>query len=168
MKKTRPERSRRIAIASSGKTLQSPVDPRFGRCPYFLIVESKSDEFKVIENTAGQTFRGASISAAQMIANQGVKAIIAGNFGPNAVNVLRASNIKIFPAFGISAKQALQKYRTGELTEITTHTPSFGPPSQAGQSFGPPRGRGRGSFNFNYGPKIKRSGGQGRRGGART
>lgn len=157
-----------IAIASSGKNLTSPVDPRFGRCPYFLITDSKSKEFKVLENTAGQAFRGAGITAAQMIANKGIKVVIAGNFGPNAVNVLRASNIKIFPAFGMSAKQALQKYRTGELTEITTHTPSFGPPPPTGQSFAPPRGRGRGSFNFNQGPKVKRAGGQGRRGGART
>ena len=59
----------KIAIASSGKGLDSPVDPRFGRCPYFLIADSKNDKFEAIENTAGQAFRGAGISAAQMVAN---------------------------------------------------------------------------------------------------
>jgi predicted Fe-Mo cluster-binding NifX family protein len=110
----------KIAIASSGKTLDSSVDPRFGRCPYFLIVDSETGKFETIENTSGQAFRGAGISAAQMIANKKVGVVIAGNFGPNALNVLNASGIKIFVGLGKTAKEALVYYQEGKLEEITS------------------------------------------------
>ncbi len=108
----------KIAIASSGKTLDSQVDPRFGRCPYFLVVDSKTEEFKALENTAGASPRGAGISAAQLVVNKGAEAVIAGNFGPNAINVLGASKIKIFAGIsGITAQEALKQYKEGELKE---------------------------------------------------
>jgi len=109
----------KIAIASSDKTLDSLVDARFGRCPYFLIVDSETEEFKLLKNTAGKTFRGAGISAAQMIVDKKIGVVIAGNFGPNAVNVLNSSRIKIFAGiFGITAKEALKQYKAGELKEM--------------------------------------------------
>ena len=122
----------KIAIATAGKTLDSLVDARFGRCPYFLIIDSNSKEFKAIENTAGQSFQGAGVSAAQMIVNKGVKAVIAGNFGPNAVHVLKNSNIKIFKGIsGIMAKKALREYEEGKLKEtITTSNKDFKSPKK--------------------------------------
>lgn len=111
-----------IVIASSGNTLDSLVDSRFGRCSYFLIVDSETGEFEAIKNTAGQAFRGAGISAAQMIANKGIKAVIAGNFGPNAVNVLNNAKIEIFGVFGITAKKAIEQYKAGKLKETTVST----------------------------------------------
>lgn len=129
----------KIAIASSGKNLEDFVDLRFGRCPYFLIVESETEEFEVLENKAGQTFRGAGITAAQMIADKEVDAIIAGNFGPNAVNVLTSSRIKIFGGVtGITIKKAIEKYKAGELKETTAVT------TPAGRGLGQGMGRGRG------------------------
>lgn len=129
----------KIAIASSSKTLDSQVDPRFGRCPYFLIVDSKTEEFEVLENTAGQASRGAGISAAQMIANRGVGTVIAGNFGPNAVNVLTSSGIKIFGGVtGVTIKEALEQYKKGKLKETTAAT------TPAGMSMGRGMGKGMG------------------------
>ena len=131
----------KITIASSGENLDSQVDPRFGRCPYFLIVDSETEKFEAVENTAGQAARGAGISAAQVIANKGVGAVIAGNFGPNAVNVLSTSKIKIFGGVsGITAKEAIKKYKAGELKETTVETTPFG----MGRGRGMGRGMGRG------------------------
>jgi len=126
----------KIAIATVGKALNSLVDARFGRCPYFLIIDSKTDEFEAIKNTAGQAFRGAGVSAAQMIAIKGVKAVIAGNFGLNAVNVLNSAGIKIFGGIsGITAKEVFEQYKKGELKEMTSTAPF-------GRGFGGGRGRG--------------------------
>ncbi len=123
----------KIAIAVSDKNLDSPVDARFGRCPYFLIVDSKTNKFEAIENTTGQAFRGVGISAAQMIASKGVKAVIAGNFGPNAVNVLSSSGIKIFGGLsGVKAKEVLEQYKAGQLKEVSAVTA----PSGMGRGFG--------------------------------
>jgi len=109
----------KIAIASLGITLKAKVDARFGRCHYFLIIETKTNDFKVIKNTGGQAFQGAGISAAQMIANKKVTAVIAGNFGPKAVSVLNASGIGIFAGVSdLTAGQALEKYKKGELEAL--------------------------------------------------
>ena len=124
----------KIAIASSGKNLDSSVDPRFGRCPYYLIVDSETDKFEMMENTAGRGFRGVGVSAAQMVANKGVKVVIAGNFGPNAVNVLTAGGIKIFTTSNLSltVKQALEQYKKNELQSATAATIPFGPAAGGG------------------------------------
>jgi len=110
----------KIAIASLGKNLNSKVDSRFGRCPFFLIVDSDTNKFEVIENTAGKKFQGAGISAAQLIVNKTAESVIAGNFGPKAVSVLSTSGIKIFGGiFGITAQEAIEKYKLGELKEMS-------------------------------------------------
>lgn len=128
----------KIAIAVSDKKLDSAVDTRFGRCPYYLIVDTKTDKLEAIENTAGQTFQGAGVSAAQMIANKGVAAVFAGNFGPKAISVLSGVGIKIFAVSGITAKQALEQYKTGKLKEVVSTVAS------SGQNFGRFRaGRGK-------------------------
>ncbi len=117
----------KIAIASLGTTLEAKVDARFGRCPYFLIVDTKTNDFGVIKNTAGQAFQGAGISAAQLIANKKVKAVLAGNFGPKAVGVLSASGIKIFAGVSdLTAKQALEKYKDGKLKPLDKNAFSLG------------------------------------------
>ena len=117
----------KIAIASSGKNLESQIDPRFGRCPYFLIADSEKEEFEFLDNAATQAFRGAGVSAAQLVASKGAKAVIAGNFGPNAVNVLGTSGIKIFGGvFGLTVKEALDQYRAGKLKETTVATTPSG------------------------------------------
>jgi len=108
----------KIAIASSGKEMESKVDPRFGRCPYFLIVDPEKDDFQVLDNNAGKAFRGAGISAAQMIVDKGVQAVIAGNFGPKAVSVLNSGNLKIYSVAGMTIKQAVVKYKEGKLEEV--------------------------------------------------
>ena len=127
MKKTSLEQGRRIAIASLGRTLEAKVDARFGRCPYFLIIDTKTDKFEVVKNTAGQAFQGAGISAAQMIADKKVKAVLAGNFGPKAVNVLSVSGIEIFTGVSnIKIKQALQKYKDGKLKPLDKNAFSLG------------------------------------------
>ena len=135
----------KIAIASSGKDLDSQIDPRFGRCPYFLIVDSETEEFEAVENTAGQAARGAGISAAQVVANKGVGAVIAGNFGPNAVHVLSTSKIKIFGGVsGITAKEVVKKYKAGDLKETTAETTPFGMGRGRGRGMGRGGGWGRG------------------------
>jgi len=116
----------KIAIASDGKTLESQVDPRFGRCFYFLIVDSETEEFKVLPNTAGSMSRGAGISAAQLVVDQKVEAAIAGNFGPKAVSVLSQSGVKIFLVSGKTAKEVVKDFKEGKLKSANPSQVPFG------------------------------------------
>jgi len=141
----------KICVCSTGSNLDSQVSPVFGRCPYFLIVDSETKEFKSISNLAGQADRGAGVAAGQLVASEKTVAVICGNFGPNALSVLQMSGIKIYPGiFGLTVRQTIDKYNKGELKEIKI-------PSAPGR-FGPPGGR-RG---FGPGPGPERGGRRGR------
>lgn len=134
LKKQKKSKKVTICISSTGKTLNSRVDFRFGRCQYFLIIDNNTGKFKAIPNAGLGYNRGAGISAAQVVADQGIDAIITGNIGPNAFMVLNNIGIKIYA--GISdktCKQALEMFNDGKLSKIQS-------PNGLGMSFGLGRG----------------------------
>jgi len=118
----------KIAIASSGNKSDSQVDARFGRCPFFAIVDTASAEIEFLPNTAREGFRGVGISTAQMVADKKVEAVAAGNFGPNAVNVLTGAGIKIYSGVsGLTIKEVIEKIGKEEIKETKGADVSFGP-----------------------------------------
>jgi len=75
----------KIGISSTGKDMQSQVDPRFGRCSYFLIVQTDDMTFKVFKNENKSLGGGAGIQSATSLMEKGVKALLTGSCGPNAI-----------------------------------------------------------------------------------
>ena len=111
----------KIAISCTEDKIESPIDQRFGRCAYFLIVEvedKKIKNVKAIENQGAIQGHGAGIKAGQQLGDEGVEAVITGNLGPNATNVLGQLGVKSYHASG-PAKEAVEKFVKGELDEIT-------------------------------------------------
>jgi predicted Fe-Mo cluster-binding NifX family protein len=105
----------RIAISANGPTLDAEVDPRFGRCQYFIIADPETMEFEAVDNASAMASGGAGISAAQMVAGKGVAAIITGNCGPNAHQVLSAAGIEMITGASGRVKDVLESYRAGKL-----------------------------------------------------
>jgi len=126
----------KVCVSASSGSLDAEVDSRFGRCPYFVVVDSETMEFKVVANDSSSAAHGAGIQAAQTVVNLGVKVVITGNVGPNAFNVLSATGIKIVIGASGSVKEAVEKYKKGELQEVGNPT--------VGGHFGMGKGRGRG------------------------
>jgi predicted Fe-Mo cluster-binding NifX family protein len=85
----------KIAIMSSGNGLDSAVDSRFGRCPWFIIVDPETMEFEAIENPNIAIGGGASIQSAQLMSEKSVSVVLTGNCGPNAFRVFDAAEIKV-------------------------------------------------------------------------
>ncbi|MCX6089334.1 MAG: dinitrogenase iron-molybdenum cofactor biosynthesis protein, partial [Candidatus Atribacteria bacterium] len=56
----------KIGITSQGKSLKDPIDPRFGRCQFFLIVDDESSEIEVVANSQLSAGGGAGIQSAQL------------------------------------------------------------------------------------------------------
>jgi len=107
----------RIGVTSTGKDLNAQVDPRFGRCQYFLIVDTDTMNFEIISNESAMASGGAGIQAAQKVAKTGVEAILTGNVGPNAYQTLSAAGIKVVTGANGTIKEVVEKYKKGELKE---------------------------------------------------
>ena len=114
----------KICITSSGETVESLLDPRFGRCSYFVVADLESGEHTVIPNEAGISGGGAGISSGQLMVEKGVEAIVTGNVGPNAMNVLKAADIKIYRGKNESVKKNIENFKSEQLEKITETVPS--------------------------------------------
>lgn len=108
----------KIAISSDGETIESKIDQRFGRCKYFLIVDTEDKgNISAVENQGAIEGHGAGIKAAQQIGNLNVKVVITGSLGPNATGVLDKLGIKSYNASGI-VKEAIELFENNQLEEI--------------------------------------------------
>lgn len=109
---------RKIAFTTSGDSLDSPLDPRFGRCRKFLVYSLDNDVFDVIDNQKSlDAAQGAGIQAAETVARLGVEAVITGHCGPKAFRVLSAAGVKVYPCQSEKVSEALESYRSGSLSE---------------------------------------------------
>jgi len=153
----------KVAISSSGKDLDSQVDPRFGRCVYFVLVDTDDMNIEVFDNKSNSLGGGAGIQSAQLVASTGAKAVITGNCGPNAVKALNAAGIDLFVGQTGTIREAVENFKKGLLTPTNqANVPEYSGMGQANpvagtqaQPFGGRKGGGRGM------------GGGGRKGGGR-
>ena len=151
----------KVCVTAGASGLDAPMDPRFGRCPFFVIVDTDSMSENSIANTNVNATSGAGIQAAQEIARQGAAALITGNVGPNAMQTLSAANIDVYQYQGAgSVREVVEKFKRGELQKIADASvpahAGMGPGGQGGQGMGRGSGAGRGG-----GQGRGRGGGQG-------
>jgi predicted Fe-Mo cluster-binding NifX family protein len=106
----------KIAITSMGPDLDSPVEPRFGRCPYFLIIDPETLEFETLDNPNVALGGGAGIQSAQLLANHNVQAVLTGNCGPNAFQTLEAAQIQVIVGVSGVVRQAVEKFKSGSFS----------------------------------------------------
>ncbi len=111
----------KIAISSSGTELSSQVDQRFGRCSYFLIIDTETNKFEVFPNSAVSASNGAGIQAAKNLVKKGINAIISGNIGPNAFEVLKAENVEIISEYKGTVKEAIEFFKKGNYSRASSH-----------------------------------------------
>lgn len=105
-----------IAITSTGETLESQLDPRFGRAPKFIIYDTVEDSFKVIDNSINLSIaQGAGIQSAKNIVESGATVLIAGHCGPKAYKALKESSIEMYKSEEISIKEIIELYKAGKL-----------------------------------------------------
>ncbi len=114
----------KICITSCGKTLDSAIDFRFGRCAYFIFYDTETASFTAEENNSAQFQGGAGIQSAQLAASKEVKAVLTGNVGPNAYQTLNAAGIEIYTGVSGTVKEAIEQYKIGKLK--LTQNPNVG------------------------------------------
>jgi len=130
---TSPVISGKICVTSEGNNLDSKVDPRFGRCQYFIIVDIDTMKLEAMNNPNIDSMGGAGIQSGQLIAEKQVKAVLTGNVGPNAFQTLQAAGVDVITGITGTVKEAVDKYKKGELksTQGPSVNSKFGmPPSR--------------------------------------
>jgi predicted Fe-Mo cluster-binding NifX family protein len=138
----------KICVTATAGDLNAQVDPRFGRCQYFVFVDSDTMAFEAMANEAIAASGGAGIQAAQTVVNKGVDVLISGNIGPNAFQVLSTAGVKIATGAYGTVKEAVEMYKNGRLSEtgistVTAHA-GVGAGVGTGAGFGMGMGGGRG------------------------
>jgi len=113
----------KICVSATSNTLEASVDPRLGRCPYLIIVDTETMQFEAVPNiTSGSMGGGAGIQAAQIIISKGAKVVITGNVGPSALQALSAAGISVITGAYGSVREVVEKYKRGELKEVNAPT----------------------------------------------
>lgn len=109
----------RVAVASTGTELSSRVDPRLGRAKYVVIYDSTTDDIEVLDNQEfAQLPGGAGVKAAEAIVGRKIDYVISQNFGPNALQVFRAANVKAAVLSEGTVGEAVEKAKRGDLNTI--------------------------------------------------
>lgn len=145
-----------IGVSSTGKDMQSQIDPRFGRCSYFLIVQTDDMSFEVFKNENKSLGGGAGIQSATLLIEKGVKTLLTGSCGPNAMDVFNECGIQVITGQTGLIDDAIRKFKDNKTTEtintddkndVTKHHSEIGNYTPRGQGRcmgGAGRGMGRG------------------------
>jgi predicted Fe-Mo cluster-binding NifX family protein len=105
----------RIAVSANGDDIESLTDPLFGRCPYFIVVNPADMSFEAFTNPHVNDKEMCGILSARFVASKGVSVVICGHCGPAAAKELTRSNIKMFTSMMGTVRQAVDRYREGNL-----------------------------------------------------
>ena len=134
----------KVAVSSNGNNLDAQLDPRFGRCAFFLVINPDDMSLEAFNNESAAQGGGAGIQAAQFLASQGVEIVITGNCGPNAVQTLAAAGVELFAGQAGTVKAVVEKYKKGNLSPTSAATVDIHFGMGAGAGSGRRGGRGCG------------------------
>ena len=111
----------RIVITSQGNTLDSPLDPRFGRARSFIVCDTETGATHAVDVSANMNLaQGAGIQAAQMAADAGAEAGITGHVGPKAFTALNRGHIAVYLCDLATPREALAAFIEGKLRPADT------------------------------------------------
>jgi len=132
----------KVCVTATAGDLKAQVDPRFGRCQYFVFVDPDTMAIETMPNAAIAASGGAGIQAAQTVVDKSVDALLSGNMGPNAFQVLSAAGVKVVTGAYGTVKEAVEMYKTGKLSETDAATVSAHAGMGGGQGGGIGRSKG--------------------------
>jgi len=100
----------KIAVSATGGSSNARVEERFGRAPYFVIVDSDTMRFGLVSNPSVSATHGAGPKTAGLIAERGAEVVLTGRVGPNARLALEAVGIEIVEGAGGTVREAVEAY----------------------------------------------------------
>ncbi len=105
-----------VAVTAKGTHLSDEVDPRFGRAPYILLVDTETMQYEALDNSSNvNAFKGAGIQAATMVADKGAKVLLTGYCGPNAFKTVQAAGMKVVSDVTGTVEEAVKTFLNGNV-----------------------------------------------------
>jgi predicted Fe-Mo cluster-binding NifX family protein len=106
----------KVAVSATGGSMNARVSEQFGRCAYFLIVDSETMRFEPISNPGMGMTGGAGPASASEISAHGAKVVLTGKVGPNARAALDSAGITIVGGLSETktVKEAVEHYLKGQ------------------------------------------------------
>ncbi|MCQ1534166.1 dinitrogenase iron-molybdenum cofactor biosynthesis protein [Methanosarcina sp. KYL-1] len=108
----------KVCISSTGKDLESEVDPQFGRCGYFVIVDLDTGSVTSLKNPGPEASGGSGIRAAEAIVNSKADILLTGSVGPNSFSILSEVGVEVRVGVKGTVADALKQYEAGDLCII--------------------------------------------------
>jgi len=106
----------KIAVTTTGPSLDDQVEARFGRTPYYLFIDTETMEVEAVQNPNAAAGGGVGIQSAQLMAEHDVKYVLTGNCGPNASQVFEAAGIQVIVGVTGIARQVIDQFKAGTFT----------------------------------------------------
>ena len=106
----------KICVTSQGDHLDAAIDPRFGRCQYFMIVDTETMSFEALRNGNVTGMGGVGIQSGRLMAEKGVEVVLTGNVGPNASQTLEAAGIRVVVHVTGSVKEAVASFKKDQMS----------------------------------------------------
>ncbi|MFO7750717.1 MAG: NifB/NifX family molybdenum-iron cluster-binding protein [Desulfobacteraceae bacterium] len=149
----------KLAVSSSDNHIDAQIDPRFGRCAFFVLVETDDMSWEALENENADLSGGAGVQSGSLIASKGVGALLTGSCGPKAMDVLSAAGIEVVTDQNGTVRNAVERY-----IQAGGRSPAGSRTGEKGGGSAPGSGR---SGNGTGGGRGISGGGQGLGGGGR-
>ena len=132
----------KVAVSSAGEGKGSRLSPVFGRCPFFVVVDTESGEEKSVKNTAAGQMGGAGMTAGQLIGNEGASAVITMAMGPRAFTVMQQLGIAVYEGKEGTVEENVELLKKKMLRKMEEASGPLAP--GGGRPMGPGRGSGGG------------------------
>ncbi len=109
----------RVIVTAQGPDLDSPIDPRFGRAAYLIVVDTETGEHSAVDNVINLNApQGAGIQAGRKVIELGAVALITGHVGPKAFATLKAGSIQVHTVQAGTVQQAVEDFKAGRLPPV--------------------------------------------------
>lgn len=125
----------RLCITATGKEIDANVEIRFGRAPWFLIVDTDTGTIiEAVENHAATQGQGAGIAATKLLSDKNIDAVLTGTVGPNAAQVFQTTGISLIEGLSPqdTVQEALVKFKQGSYGKGKSASSTDAPLDQSG------------------------------------
>jgi len=112
----------KLVITATSDQIDQPFNPRFGRCEYFILVDSETQAWQAFPNPAREAGGGAGPQAVQFISKLGAQTVVSGHYGPNAFSALEAAGIAAYIASDGAVSKVLEQFHAGQLEQVSAAT----------------------------------------------